>query len=215
MFEAAKRITASASSLENAVAQTVAVARHYCDIFDEPDFWQRVERHDFRLAFAIMTDWTREGLARLAEADREEVKPTEHLILDLGDCPEIFWLYLPSSPKMIGQYDEKAFGLVHASVFALPDHALIWASHEAGKFHGDNSYFLWLVLGCLAFVTPLESIAHRRIFLSGWETWELHAGFEGLYFPLATVNHSGVIYPPVQSLPEPPPVLADLQMCWN
>ncbi len=195
MFAEANQILQSAQTLEEAIAQTVASARRYPKIFDEPDYWNRVEQHDFRQSFGFVTEWAREGLSYLPEYPN-----SEHLILDMGDCPEIFSLRLPSRTNKFEDYDPDAVELCHASMRSLCDEVFAWGDDDSTvHFHGDNGYFLWLVFGSFALVTMLRDRLFRQICLRSREGIEIHSGFEGLYFPLARVTLAGVTH----SIPAP------------
>src|SRR5262249_54378210 len=80
----------------------VVFAREHGELFREPDYWARVESHDFRRAFDTVTGWARDGWERLARADCWS-RDWEFVLLDLGDCPEIFRLYTPGGQVLMSE----------------------------------------------------------------------------------------------------------------
>jgi len=190
MFDEANRIVQSAQTLEDAIQQIVASARNNTDVFDEPDYWERVEQHDFRKSFTAVMDWARAGLLEL-----EEGEGCGYLYLDLGDCPESFYFYYLGGKQWNGEYNTEAEVIFSNSVHELDDAVLTWNRENTScDFHGDNGYFLWLVFGSFALVTVLRDRLLRQIFLRGRERMEIYSGFEGLYFPLVRVTPAGVIH---------------------
>jgi hypothetical protein len=68
----------------------VDLARGDWKLFPPSDYWDRVESRISQLPVETVTAWAREGLEALPQREGWEL-----LLLDLGDCPEMFFLYSP------------------------------------------------------------------------------------------------------------------------
>ena len=59
MFGFVQGLMSEESSLEQSVGRTAAFARDKPAFFNEPDFWDQVQTHDFREAFDTLKSWVR------------------------------------------------------------------------------------------------------------------------------------------------------------
>lgn len=98
IFEAVQRTVRTAGDFEEGLRQVIEFARSYPELFDEPDYWDEVKTHEFGSAWEAVTGWAKEGLESLGPGEG-----WEFLILDLGDCPEIFRLYRPGSQGLMSE----------------------------------------------------------------------------------------------------------------
>jgi hypothetical protein len=98
MFREVQGITRQALPLQQSLQQVVAFARNNPALFDAVEYWESALEHDFRPAFATTTEWAVEGLEALAPKSG-----WEFLLLDLGDCPEIFRLYSPGGQGLMSE----------------------------------------------------------------------------------------------------------------
>ena len=223
MFGWVQSIARAGVSLQGGLEQVTKFALDNPSIFDEPDYWARVQSHDFRPAFDVVVGWAREGLESM------ETKPGwEFNLLDLGDCPETFRLYSPGgqslmfegkvkellsrelivSPDSLGgcfssnvanPFDQ-LFGtslveLADYGIDELQDTILSWnEGSESYDFHGNNGYLLWLLLGSLALIAPLQSQRYCQKILNGRDRLYLLSGYEEIFCPLATVTPNGISY---------------------
>jgi hypothetical protein len=102
MFRAARSLVRLSGPWSEGLSRAVTFARDRPDLFRDPDYWDRVERHDFRGALDTVTGWARDGWERLAQADCWS-QDWEFFLLDLGDCPEIFRLYMPGGQTLMSE----------------------------------------------------------------------------------------------------------------
>ena len=200
----------------------IAFARSNPALFDEPEFWDQAQGHDFRAAFATLTSWAKQGLEALALH-----AGWQFLLLDLGDCPETFRLYSPGGQGRMskerfrdillgrlivgpsemegcfGPDTPDPFGLLFGPgranlsdhhVSELGDGLLDWTDSAEAEFHGNSGYLLWLLLGSLALVKPLHDAAYCRAILGGRDRLYLLSGYEEIFFYVATVTPEGILY---------------------
>ncbi len=222
MFALVQSITRTNQTLQESLNQVVAFTRSNPAVFDEPEFWDRVQTHDFQAAFATLTAWARQGLEALAPSPG-----WQFLLLDLGDCPETFSLYQPGSQELMSEQNfravlssnsivgpsdlEEGFGpevidpfshlfgdgrvnLSDHHVSEIDDRILDWTDHPKKDFHGNNDYLLWLLLGSLALVKPLQDKNYCRTILRGRERIYLLPGYEEIFFFAATITRDGILY---------------------
>ena len=222
MFKEVRRIVKQSLPLDEALAQVVEFARNSPALCDEPEYWSRVESHEFRSAFEAMVGWGQAGMARLTPKEG-----WEFLLLDLGDCPDIFRLYRPGGQELMfepklwallsqelaieaGAFEEcfvveaqNTFDLLFRNVQVFADHhvselsddLLNWTdASEDDDYHGDNGYMLWLLLGSLALLSPFSDIDYCRRTLQGRTKIYLLSGFEEIFTSLATVTANGLVY---------------------
>lgn len=88
MFGGVQALTRYAPTLNEGIRQTLIFAREHPEEYDDPDFWDRLEERLHRLPYFEVTQWAREGLEALTPSEG-----WDFLLLDLGDCPEIFTPY--------------------------------------------------------------------------------------------------------------------------
>jgi hypothetical protein len=75
------------------------------------------------------------------------------------------------------------------------------------NYQGNNSYFLWLVVGSLSLVSPLRDVNVCKRILGGRDRLYLLAGFEQIFTYLATVTPDGIQYESMKpSADDPGPV---------
>lgn len=222
MFAQVQSIIQAKQTLQESLNQLVAFTRRNPVVFDEPGFWDRVQTHDFRAAFATLTDWARQGMEALAPSSG-----WQFLLLDLGDCPETFSLYQLGGQELMSEKNlravlannlvvgpsdlKKGFGPEVMNPFghlfgdgrvSLSDHhvsetddrLLDWTDHPENDFHGSNGYLLWLLLGSLALVEPLRDKNYCKTILRGRERIYLLPGYEEIFFFAATITADGILY---------------------
>ena len=212
IFQGAKQIVSSSGTIEEAVAKAVTKARQSPAIFDEPDYWARVENHDFGASFDTVAHWADNALRQLRCPRRWDL-----LILDLGDCPEILFPYIAGAPEKISEkkllglfrqtligasefercfrehsdawYDE-FFGdrkeLAEESVRELNDPMLNWTSQS--DYHGNNGYFLWLIIGGFALFEALRTSGLSSRLSKEGKRLHILIGFEELFSHFKSVE---------------------------
>ena len=221
MFRGVQTIAQSAESFEQGMSQTIALARSDKRKYDEPAYWDLVERSASQLPTSAVVGWAREGLESLDRA-----ADWDFVLLDLGDCPEVFDLYglgcraafvedrfrgLVLSTSVIEfhefeecfaadvsdpeseLYDCERLEWVYHNVRELEHDILSW-NMDSVDFHGNNGYLLWLALGSLALAAPLKDQDYCRAILRGRSRLYLMPGFEEIFFYLATVTPQGLSF---------------------
>lgn len=223
MFEQVQGIMQAGVPLQVGLEQVIKFARDNPSIFDEPNYWNQVQSHDFQPAFDAVVSWARQGFENL------ETKPGwEFHLLDLGDCPETFRLYSPGGQALMSESklnellsQESIVGpdslgtclssevadpfdqLFGTAVVELADHntdelkdaILSWsAGGEEYDFHGNNGYLLWLLLGSLALIAPLQDQQYCQSILKGRDRLYLLSGYEEIFFFLGIVTLDGFNY---------------------
>ena len=222
MFAQVRSIMQSSQTLQQSIKLVVKFARSNPQVFDEPEFWNAVERYDFQPDFAVLTRWTKEGF----EALEPEIG-WQLLLLDLGDCPETFRLYKPGGQQLMLEQQfrnillgelvvsvsdldtcfkagvsspfNQLFGsdrkdLCDHSVSELPNSILNWTGDDRYDYHGNNGYLIWLMLGSLALVEPLKDKDFFKAVLKGRDRLYLMAGYEEIFFHAATVTSEGILF---------------------
>jgi hypothetical protein len=221
MFRATHTMVASTTNWQEGLNQVVAAARANPAVFNEPDFWDRAERHDLRSAVDVVVAWSEECFGALGPGKGWGV-----LLLDLGDCPELFRPYLPGGQGVMseGQFLERLsrqpvfdcleltscfpsgepdpegqlfrrgrVRLAYHNVRELDDELLSWnASPTVADFRGFNGYLLWLAVGSFALAAPLRDPEYCRRVLRGRDRLYLLAGFEQVFFHLGTATPEGI-----------------------
>jgi hypothetical protein len=109
MFGAVQRIVRSRCPVEEGLREAIQFARSRPDVFPEVEFLDRVEARLADLPVAIVIGWAREGLDALPPGTGWDL-----LLLDLGDCPEIFHLVSPGGRELLDE--TKVRVLVHSDV---------------------------------------------------------------------------------------------------
>lgn len=222
MFRGVQTITRSTNSFGEGLEQIIWFARKNPKLFDEPDYWDRVEQHRFPRPANRVINWAKEGVENLDYKEN-----WEFLILDLGDCPEIFSLYSPGSQALLAEVklrklllddsvigaeeleqcfasdvgdpfqrlygDERAEWVYH-NVSELNDELLSWNVGGSVEFHGNNGYLLWLAVGSLALLEPLRNLDYCKQILHGRSRLYLLSGFESIFLHLATVTPEGLLF---------------------
>lgn len=222
IFEQVKSITQRTQPLQQSLKQIITFARSNPALFDEPEYWDQAQRHDFRYSFAALTEWARQGAEALAPETG-----WQFLLLDLGDCPKSFRLYSPGGQKQMSEqrfrstlsshlivgtsHLEGCFGpevlypfgqlfgdeqieVSDHHVSELDDRLLDWTGDENTEFHGQNGYLLWLMLGSLALVEPFRDKSYCDRILKGRDKLYLLPGYEEIFFHAATVTSEGISY---------------------
>jgi hypothetical protein len=107
LFHEVRTRVRSAEPWTEGLRQAVAFARANPTLFDAAGYWSQVETHDIRNAMASVMNWAQEGLEGLAPQDGwspSQHKSWEVVLLDLGDCPELFRFYSPGGQsRMVEQ----------------------------------------------------------------------------------------------------------------
>jgi hypothetical protein len=217
MFRGVQTIVREPSSADG-LAQTISFARSNPDEFDDAAYWENVAQHMTGLPYAQVIQWAQEGIASL-----DLLKGWEALILDLGDCPDIFRLIRFGNQSSIdeGKLRRLMFSksVIHATEFEegisapmrifewpsdtlvdhnveeLNDEILSWNVNSVDfDFHGDNGYLLWLATGSLAIVEPFREIERLPNYMKGRDKLYLLSGFEEIFMYLATVTADGVLF---------------------
>jgi hypothetical protein len=182
--------------------RAVAFAYDHPELFDQPDYWSCIARHDFRPAFETVTGWAGE-----AWEDLEPKEGWEFVLLALGDSPEIFHLCNSGCQAWEAEegFRDLVLGQATVSCADLARHSApqwLWRTrHHVRELHsgvlrcdGDNGFFLWLVVGTLALVAPLADADYCRRILQGRTRLYLLSGFEESFFYVATVTPEGLRY---------------------
>src|SRR5512142_3274802 len=86
MFRGVQQIVNKSNSMANGLARTIAFARKYKRTYD-PVYWAKVEQQAPKLPLERIVGWARTGLLKAPLTNDWQA-----LLLDLGDCPEIFHL---------------------------------------------------------------------------------------------------------------------------
>ena len=222
MFRGVQAIARTANSFGQGLEQTIGFARRNTKLFNDPDYWERVEQHSFQRAAHRVINWAKEGLESL---DCKE--SWEFLILDLGDCPEIFSLYSPGRQELLAEaklrkwlfggsvigaeeleqcfaldvgdafqelFGEERIEWVYHNVRKLHDELLSWNAGGSVEFHGNNGYLLWLTFGSLALLEPLRNVDYGGEILRGRSRLYLLSGFESIFLYLATLTPEGLCF---------------------
>lgn len=90
-----RSLVRSATDFADGLSRAIEWARTCPAVFDASDFWERAKNWS-RPCAGIVTEWAREGLGHLGPDSGQEL-----LLLDLGDCPEIFRLYRPGNQEQL------------------------------------------------------------------------------------------------------------------
>ena len=98
MFREARRIVRQLLPLDESLAQAFKFAKNNPGMCDEPEYWQQVKSHDFRPAFDTMVGWGKAGITQITPKEG-----WKFLLLDLGDCPDIFRLYRPGGQELVSE----------------------------------------------------------------------------------------------------------------
>ncbi|MGV3721392.1 MAG: hypothetical protein ACO1SX_10835 [Actinomycetota bacterium] len=96
MFRWVQGLLRSGCSVEEALRRALQFAQSRPDLFPETSFWTQVERHLTKLPVDRVVDWAREGLENLGPGQGWKLA-----LLDLGDCPESFFLYSPGGQELL------------------------------------------------------------------------------------------------------------------
>lgn len=88
MFKTVQAVTRSATAVKAGLEQTAAAARGRPDDYGRVSFWSQVTGPAAELPIDEVVGWAARGLARFTPEGDWDL-----LVLDLGDCPEIFRLY--------------------------------------------------------------------------------------------------------------------------
>lgn|GEM_PF-2034478 len=237
MFQAAQNLVRAGGTGVAGLRRAVDFARDNCRFLD-PSYWSRVESHDWRDAMDSVTRWAQGGLEKIAPG-----VGWAFVLLDLGDCPELFHLYSPggqslmSEPKVrelllnqpVFEYytllrccspDSEAqvdalFGSqqtehIYRNTSWLDDNMLSWKDGSSRRgYQGNNGYFLWLAVGSLALVAPLQDVNFCKRILGGRDRLYLVVGFEQIFTYLATVTPVGIQYEATEPSADEPGHVAD------
>ena len=98
MFREARRIVRQLLPLDESLVQAIKFAKNNPGICDEPEYWQQVKAHDFHPAFDKMVGWGKAGITQITPSEG-----WEFLLLDLGDCPDLFRLYRPGGQEVMSE----------------------------------------------------------------------------------------------------------------
>ncbi len=222
MFAQMQSLTRKSQPLQQNLNQVIGFARNAPTIFDEPEYWNQAQKHDFQTAFATLTNWAKQGLEAL-----NLESGWQFLLLDLGDCPEAFRLYSPGGQKRMSEQQfrgilsskliistsdmENCFGsevpnpfgqligegrseLSDHHVSELGDSLLDWTDDGETDYHGKSGYLLWLTLGSLALIEPLWDKDYCKAILRGRDKLYLLSGYEEIFVYLATITPEGILY---------------------
>ncbi len=208
MFAGARDMVRAAEGLEDGIRQLYAFAARNPAVYDEPKFWERVASAQF--PFDTLDTWVREGLIALDSAQGQAI-----LVLDCGDCPDIFRLeacLVPSTAAYedFGQY-AKSNVVVAGEDFArasikevrvLTQHHVTELNHPILSYplydkgwHGANGYLLWLGVASLALCQPLRDAAVCRSILGQRDKMLVMSGYEEIFFTLGSVSTRGLSIP--------------------
>jgi hypothetical protein len=210
MFQEVRNIVRCEGSLKDRLHRAAIFAREHPTLFKDTALWDQVEHHDFSPAFNEMTGWAREGLANLFPN-----KSWEFVLAALGDCPELFHL-CPSgaqSPETEQKFRDilLAKGTINFTEIAhccqpqwlwgnahnaieLFDDLLSTGGRATPRYHGNNGYFLWLIVGSLALIAPMSDVEKCNEVLQGRDRVYFLSGFGNFFTYLATVTPEGIRY---------------------
>ena len=219
MFQGVQAIARSATNVAEGLNLTVTFARNDVNVYDDPEYWSRVELFDLQFPSNTVSSWAREALEKLDPAEGWGL-----LILDLGDSPDIFRPYKLEGESLFAEdklrdlmFSKSAveFGefagcfdvtgadaeneldsceqdeLTYHNVEELEDDILTW-NVGSYDYKGDNGYLLWLVLGSLALIEPLRDLKYCKEILRGRDRLYLLSGFEEIFLYLGTVTPEGL-----------------------
>ena len=221
VFREVRKIVRSGQPLPESLARVREFAQNNPALFDEPQFWQQVQQHDFRADLELMADWAQQGFEVLGTKEG-----WEFLLLDLGDCPETFRLYRPGGQELMSEHlfranllrnliigpsnMEDCFSsevtnpfdqlftarteLCDHHVSEIPNSLLDWTGNSSMDFHGNSGYLLWLTLGTLSLTEPLRDEVYCQAILRGRDKLYLFSGYEEIFSYVATVTPEGVLY---------------------
>ena len=107
MFETVQSIARDALPMGQSLKTIIALARSSPTLFEGAEYWNQAQGHDFQAAFSALTGWAKQGFAALGPRTG-----WQFVLLDLGDCPEVFRLYSPGGQELMS---EQKFGDVLTS----------------------------------------------------------------------------------------------------
>lgn len=209
IFSGVQEIVPSSLGLENGLNTILEFAKRHSDEYDEPTFWEQISSPE--LPLKTIVSWAVEGFENLKPYNEWSV-----LILDCGDCPDIFRLIeVHLVPEMTSEQFRnfastdavRAFGefpeifqtryapifLTGHNIDELQHPILSWNNGNKGwDFHGSNGYLLWLGVATLALCEPLLNTEFCRRILNGRSEIILMSGFEEIFFYVGTISESGL-----------------------
>jgi hypothetical protein len=199
----------------DSTAQGLTAVVTFAQALEQPNFWSSVAKHDFRESIATVTGWGKDGLNQF-----ELQRSWDILILDLGDCPDVFCLYHPnyepalSKEKLVALLPQPSIAYTDLENCIAPNHKV----REDGAYYefvelyytylnkledslltrplsattADSQYLLWLAVGTFALLEPLRNPAYCKKILNGYQKIYLFTGFEEVFFYLASVTPTGL-----------------------
>lgn len=117
MYWAVREISRSSYSVHEGLKRTIFFARSISNQYDEPEYWDQVEYQLHQLPIAAIVEWSKAAMEELKAGEGWDA-----LILDLGDCPEVFGIHTYSFGT---RFDEGKFDslisskqVIHSQEFA-------------------------------------------------------------------------------------------------
>lgn len=211
MFAAVQKIVQSASSPEDGLQQLLAFAAQNPDQYDEPDYWKTVA--STKIPFDTLKSWATAGLEQLAASSGWSL-----LILDCGDCPDLFGL---CNLQLADEAEFEQFhrvarteALRHFEAYPRPglfynqtgdlilaDHnvaeleypLLDWNTDRSGDadWHGKNGEMLWLTVANLALCDVLRDAKFCQSILKGRQKILVISGYEEIFFYVGIISEAG------------------------
>jgi hypothetical protein len=222
MFRVAQRIARSSTSVRDGVKRTIAFARRRGDDYDA-SYWDDVEHRLPELKVDGVVAWARAGLSALrmgtaweclildlgdcpdsfslfatGEYLSEKKTRATTLASSLVEAEDLMACTKEADDYRLWQREVE---LVDRNVRELKDKLLSWNRRRSrddidGPYRGDNGYLLWLMVGTLALLEPLRDPTFRRRVVGRRPRIHLLAGFEQIFFYLATVTQKTLVFEP-------------------
>jgi hypothetical protein len=206
MFEGVQKIVWSSLNPIDGQHKVLTFAAQHTAEYDETDYWQAAATT--ALPFDILLSWAKEGLEKV-----EPYSAVSVILLDCGDCPDIFRL---TEIRLSPVFDyHKLISLVKADVVRYAEAlteifkdtggetVLVYhyvrelnhpsLSYQSGAgFHGSNGYLLWLSAASLALRESLRDEQQCQRVLAGRKSIIVLTGFEEIFFYMGTISTSGL-----------------------
>lgn len=222
MFGQVQSITRSNQSLQQNLAQIFAFVRSNPALFDDLEFWNQAQAYNFQPDFAVLADWARRGYEaiepdtgwqfllldlgdcpetfRLYRPGGQKMMSEKklhgillnNLIVDPSEMGNCFGPEVPSPFNQLFGKDLTELSEHHVS--ELSGSIMNWTENGNDNFRGNSGYLLWLMLGSLALVKPLQDRNFCKAILKGRDKLYLLSGYEEIFFYAATVTPEGISF---------------------
>lgn len=220
IFGKVQSLSQSAGSVQEGLNEILAFAHDNADTFDEPEYWKQVENHNFLPAINVVRSWMIAGLESPAPKSEWEFLLLDlgdcpetfrlyspggqdlideskfrnlvfnDLVIECGAFENCFSAAVGEPFDILFGPQRREYSEHHVS--ELDDTLLNWSDDEEMDFHRWNGYLLWLAVGSLALVDQLRDASYCNRILRGRERIYLLAGYEEIFFYLATITPTGL-----------------------